>query len=229
MKLTNEERDTIREGLIFLEERDFPEATELLRKIVKDECSTFTPDWASPPGDSIREIIEERYAALHPSVKQNPEVQVEALVSWLEVSELEARLLLEGRLTIDEDLAERLEKNLRGPAHFWLERERDYRRSLARLENSYISKDHTREMVDEIRAALGGLPENHFATVRGFVSEICEQLETIRAERDVAVDIAGKALKECGLAASTETSETLAKKALGSIAAICPSISGRTG
>lgn len=224
MKLTNEERGTIRDGLDHLKEQGHPKAAELLRKIVKDECSTFTPDWASPPGDSIREIIEERYAALHPSVKQSPEVQVEALASWLEVPELEARLLLEGRLTIDEDLAERLEKNLRGPAHFWLERERDYRRNLARLENSYISKDRAQEMIDLIRKAIGGYPDTPCATLMGYVGEICDRLEIAEAERSSAVSMAGRALDDL----NHEDPKPL-YDALRSIAAICPSISGRTG
>lgn len=196
MKLTNEERDTIHEGLVFLEERDFPEAAQLLKQLVKDECSTFTPDWAIPPGEHIKEVIEERYSHLHPSTKQNyPELFAESLAEWLEVPERDAELLLEGRLTLDQDLAERLERNLQRPAHYWLELERNYRRSLARLEDSHISKDQTQEMIDEIREAMG-LPADYCTSLRGFVGEVCGHLEAVQAERDAAILNAREALAE---------------------------------
>lgn len=123
--LTTEERDVIDEGLTFLAERDYPEAAELLRRIVKDACPTFQPNWASPPGDTLREIMEAEGLNV-PKFAVRIGIMPETL-----------SYLLEGRLIIDDWLAEKL-ANVRGSKAFWLERERLYRRDKARLERPLL-------------------------------------------------------------------------------------------
>lgn len=94
-----------------------------------DHGSTFSPDWVSPPGDTILDLIEER--------------------DWNQ-SELSRRLgfstkhlnqLIKGKAALTEDAALRLERVLGSTANFWLNREVKYREHLARIETQelYIS------------------------------------------------------------------------------------------
>ena len=82
----------------------------------------FSPDWVSPPGESIADLLEER--------------------GWTQ-AELAERLgytpkhlnqLIKGKVPLSEDAAMRLERVLDGSAGFWLTREARYRERLARLD-----------------------------------------------------------------------------------------------
>lgn len=82
----------------------------------------FAPDWVSPPGDSILDAIDER--------------------SWTQ-AELAARLgfsekfvsqLLNGKVALTQDTAEKLEKVIGGSSDFWIDREANYQRHKARIE-----------------------------------------------------------------------------------------------
>ncbi|MPS98575.1 MAG: helix-turn-helix domain-containing protein [Pseudomonas sp.] len=82
----------------------------------------FAPDWVSPPGDSIADAIDER--------------------SWTQ-AELAARLgfsekfvsqLLNGKVALTQETAEKLEKVIGGSIEFWMDREANYQRHKARLE-----------------------------------------------------------------------------------------------
>lgn len=84
-----------------------------------DREQTFSPDWTSPPGDTIVDLIEER--------------------DWSQ-AELARRLgfstgylsqLLKGNISITQDSALRLERVLGSTAKFWLNREAIYRERLA--------------------------------------------------------------------------------------------------
>jgi len=119
--LTDEEREAIEEGLVFLEERDFPKASQLLKRIYNRACSTYSPDWASPPGNTIAMMMKDkglgeadlcRAVGIHPS---------------------SIDLLLSGRLTINEPMAKHLSSFLGVSVEFWLTREFNYRATLARL------------------------------------------------------------------------------------------------
>ena len=214
MLLTEDERGLIDEALDDLGEQDHSKAAELLRKLVKDECPTFDPDWASPPGASIKDICQDMGTKT---------------VQYLGLSVEAFRLLLDGRLTIDEELAAKLEEHLRGPAHFWLERERLYRRAVSRLEPTYIPHKDAVEVVALLSAALGGqAPQSNKNTLVGMVTEVCEHLEAVIAERDSAVGLAGRALDKWEKG-NLDEQATVTVDALTSIAAICPSISGRIG
>ncbi|WP_375467641.1 helix-turn-helix domain-containing protein [uncultured Nostoc sp.] len=92
---------------------------------------TFTPDWVSPPGDTIADILEER--------------------DWTQV-QLAERLgyttkyisqLINGKAPINEETALKLERVLGSTTAFWLNREAQYRAGLARLEEENRLKGWT--------------------------------------------------------------------------------------
>ncbi|MDE0680093.1 MAG: helix-turn-helix domain-containing protein [Gammaproteobacteria bacterium] len=78
------------------------------------------PNWVSPPGDTLLDILEER--------------------GWLQIEFAErlgytakhVSLLIRGKASITGDTALRLERVLGGTASFWLSREAKYRDALAR-------------------------------------------------------------------------------------------------
>lgn len=82
----------------------------------------FTPDWVSPPGDTILDLLEER--------------------DWTQ-AQLSERLgyttkhisqLINGKAPINEETALKLERVLGSTAGFWLNREAHYRAQLAKIE-----------------------------------------------------------------------------------------------
>lgn len=75
----------------------------------------FDSDWASPPGDTITDLLEERDWSL------------EFLAEKLNLTEEQARDLLVGKLAITPELALQLEQVLGSTAEFWLNREAQYR------------------------------------------------------------------------------------------------------
>jgi HTH-type transcriptional regulator/antitoxin HigA len=84
------------------------------------EVASFTPDWVSPPGDTIEDLLEER--------------------GWTQ-SEFAERVgftrkhvndLLKGRSTITPEAASRLSTVLGGPVQFWLTREAQYQAAVER-------------------------------------------------------------------------------------------------
>lgn len=87
-----------------------------------DQRETFTPDWVSPPGETILDIIEERGWS-----------QVE-LAERLGYTEKFISQLINGKVALTVDAAVRLERVLGSSLDFWLSREANYQRHLARLE-----------------------------------------------------------------------------------------------
>jgi plasmid maintenance system antidote protein VapI len=81
---------------------------------------SFNPDWVSPPGDTIRDILEERGLTR------------KWLAINLNINEEAADLLLVGGRFIDESLAAELARLFGPNAKFWLERERHYREDSAK-------------------------------------------------------------------------------------------------
>lgn len=77
--------------------------------------SDFNPDWASPPGNTIAEIMRLK------------EISQEALAKSFEMGKYDVVRLLEGTYPIDEDLAEKLNQTLGGSKQFWINREEQYR------------------------------------------------------------------------------------------------------
>jgi HTH-type transcriptional regulator/antitoxin HigA len=87
---------------------------------MSDHVANFRPDWTSPPGDTIADLIEEQ--------------------GWSQAEFAErtgyttkhVNQLIAGKATISEDTAFRLERVLGSTAQFWLTREAQYRESVAR-------------------------------------------------------------------------------------------------
>lgn len=82
----------------------------------------FAPDWVSPPGDTILDIIEERGW---------PQTE---LATRLGYSTKHTNQLIKGKVPLTEDAAVRLERVLGGSVGFWLAREAKYRERCVRLE-----------------------------------------------------------------------------------------------
>ena len=84
---------------------------------------TFTPDWISPPGETIADLIEER------------EWTQLDLAKRLGSSKKTCDRLISGKSPITEETAIKLESVLGSSANFWLSREAQYRAKLAQKES----------------------------------------------------------------------------------------------
>jgi HTH-type transcriptional regulator / antitoxin HigA len=83
--------------------------------------STFSPDWVSPPGDTILDFLEE-----------HGWTQAE-LAKRTGYTTKHISLLINGKAPITEDTALKLERVIGSTSHFWLTREVQYREVLARV------------------------------------------------------------------------------------------------
>lgn len=77
----------------------------------------FNPDRSSPPGDTIKDLLEEK------------DLSIEEFAQQIGMSDIGAEMLIGGSMPITLDLAIRLERALGPSAVFWLKRERHYRES----------------------------------------------------------------------------------------------------
>lgn len=89
--------------------------------------TSFAPDWASPPGDTILDMLEERGWT-----------QAE-LARRVGHSEKHVSQLINGKVPLSEETAIRLERALGGSTSFWLSREEKFREQCARLK---AQQDH---------------------------------------------------------------------------------------
>lgn len=85
--------------------------------------ATYTPAWSMPPGRTIKRLMLHRGLSIY-------ELSIE-----IEVSEEKTEALIEGELQINEKLAERLSAALGSSSAFWINREKQYRQDLERLQN----------------------------------------------------------------------------------------------
>lgn len=83
--------------------------------------SAFHPDWATPPGDTISDILLQS------------DCSREDFAHRMDLTTIQASHLLSGRAKIDDALAGKLASSLGGSPAFWLNRERQYREDLNRL------------------------------------------------------------------------------------------------
>lgn len=81
----------------------------------------FDPDWASPPGDTIVDTINERGWT---------QVQV---ANQLGISRKHLNRLIRGEVALTDEMAIRLANVIGSTEQFWLRREARYRQQLARL------------------------------------------------------------------------------------------------
>jgi HTH-type transcriptional regulator / antitoxin HigA len=91
--------------------------------------NTFSPDWISPPGETIAELMEEKGWTQ------------DDLSQKLEYSSAQVRLLISGEESITEEVALGLERVLGGKASFWLSREAQYRSKLIQKSMSPLVVD----------------------------------------------------------------------------------------
>lgn len=84
--------------------------------------ATFAPDWVSPPGESILDIAEERGWTQGELAKR------------LGYTEKHISQLINSKVSINVDIAQKLERVLGSTMDFWLRREANYQQHKARLE-----------------------------------------------------------------------------------------------
>lgn len=82
----------------------------------------FRPDWVSPPGESISDLLEER------GWNQT------SFAERMEYTEKHISLLINGKAALTEEAAFKLEKVTGISAGFWLTREAQYREAIGRIE-----------------------------------------------------------------------------------------------
>ncbi len=87
-----------------------------------DVARAFTPDWVSPPGSTVADLLEERGWTQ------------QALAQRSGFTTKHISLLINGKAPITEDTAVKLERVLGSTMRFWMTREAQYREALARLE-----------------------------------------------------------------------------------------------
>ncbi len=83
---------------------------------------SFTPDWVSPPGDTIADILEEKDWTQKQFAKR------------IEYTTKHVSLLINGKAPITEETAVKLARVLGSNEKFWLNREANYRAQLAQIE-----------------------------------------------------------------------------------------------
>ncbi len=82
----------------------------------------FSPNWATPPGSTIKDVLSEREVSINDfAQRMNEDLQT-------------INLLLKGQLSIDENLANKLEVVLGSTKSFWLSREQQYKKNLENID-----------------------------------------------------------------------------------------------
>lgn len=95
-------------------------AEHLVRELT-EESEEFVPDWASAPGETLVDWMNER------------EMTHTQVMSALRLKDEELFRLYRGDLEIGQELAAALEALTGAPSTFWRTRERHYREALARM------------------------------------------------------------------------------------------------
>lgn len=97
---------------------NFRQDTKMTTTTSSDE---FQPDWASPPGDTIRECLEERAITIHTFARKLKE-PMGVVVG-----------LLDGTHAITPELAQKLERVFGAGRQFWINRQANYDKAVKRL------------------------------------------------------------------------------------------------
>lgn len=87
-----------------------------------DIARAFAPDWISPPGSTVVDLIAER------------DWTQQEFARRLGFTTKHISLLINGNASITEDTAVKLKRVLGSTMRFWMTRETQYREALARLE-----------------------------------------------------------------------------------------------
>ena len=94
-----------------------------------DLAAPFTPDWVSPPGDTLLDILEER------------DWTQEELAQRLGYTPKHVNQLIKGKVPLTEDAAIRLERVVGSTVGFWLAREAKYANAAPALQQLKNSPD----------------------------------------------------------------------------------------
>lgn len=115
-----------------------------------EQHTPFAPDWVSPPGDAIQDLAEERGWSQ------------QELARRLGYTEKHVSQLVNGKVALTVDAAQRLERVLGSTLDFWLNLEANYRRHSARLAAAQQQAAWT-DWLDELPLkdimACGALPK----------------------------------------------------------------------
>ena len=96
---------------------------EITTEELSEMSNRFNPDYAIPPGETIKENMEYRH------------ISKEVLAEKLGITIVKLDKLLEGNARITEKLSERLEDTLYISSIMWLNLEQNYRKALKKKEN----------------------------------------------------------------------------------------------
>lgn len=176
----------------------------------RESNSEFRPDWISPPGDSIADVLEEQ------GWNQS------AFAERMGYTEKHISLLINGKAAITEDAAFKLERVTGMPAGFWLSREAQYREALARIEEErslgtevawlkdlplrhMIQHGWVREFRDTGAQVAECLRFFGVASTKAWQSSYQEPIAAFRASKSFAIDTAatGSWLRQGERAASS--------------------------
>lgn len=107
----------------------------------------FNPNWASPPGDTLREILED-------GTRKRGLCEDGEGITWMadqmQMTREEFNRLLSGRVWITDDMAKRIASRVGPSAEFWINRELQYRQKLKELrEKLYDSVDSVPSCVEQ--------------------------------------------------------------------------------
>jgi HTH-type transcriptional regulator / antitoxin HigA len=86
----------------------------------------FQPNWASPPGNTIKDILSER------------KISISGFAEKIGENSNYVYKLIDGKISIDIKVAVQLMNTLGASKDFWLKREREYRNSLKRIQESNL-------------------------------------------------------------------------------------------
>jgi HTH-type transcriptional regulator / antitoxin HigA len=92
------------------------------------QLSTFNPNWASPPGDTIIDVLK---------VKN---ISLEEFSNRMQIHESDVFKLIQGIMPINHLIAIKLEAIIGGAANFWIKRENIFREAVERLKDVEESK-----------------------------------------------------------------------------------------
>lgn len=115
---------------------------------MKTDTQHFEPDWCSPPGATIADILSRRG------------LPIREFATMIRSSADETEALLQGLRPITREIAQKLEHVLGAPARFWLTREAQYRDDVARTERLGLAASWFGDLPVAEIARLGWIPQS---------------------------------------------------------------------
>jgi HTH-type transcriptional regulator/antitoxin HigA len=95
----------------------------------------FQPSWASPPGETVRDILRER------------SIPIARFAESLECSVSDTEALLDGTLPITLGIARKLTGLLGGSVEYWMSRDFHFREDQARIERDWLADLPLKDMI----------------------------------------------------------------------------------